>query len=181
MNWRIDENSRIISAACEKHAHKIGGPGKGVLHEETRTIGSEDLKSGWKTDFDTPGGQVEMEFTPAVKANSHPVCDVDSPTGLSCSHNLIVEIIVAEEQTHAKGGKYATPTGSARVLRMQFKVTLTERAGMGISWDEEMPPMYEDVPTSPPHYQGMVDWEGDLASLPPPPDEELEGMGGEQR
>ena len=29
---------------------------------------------------------------------------------------------------------------------------LTERSGMGISWDEEMPPMYEDVPASPPGY-----------------------------
>lgn len=177
MNWRIDEHSRIISAACEKHAHKIGGPGKGVLHEDTRTVGSEDLKSGWKTDFDTPGGQVEMEFHAAVKANSHAVCDVDSPTGLSLSHNLIIEIIVAEEQTHAKGGKYANPTGSARVLRMHFKLTLTERAGMGISWDEEMPPMYEDVPNSPPHYQKMDNWEGDLASLP---DVELEQMGGQR-
>jgi hypothetical protein len=24
--------------------------------------------------------------------------------------------------------------------------------GMGIAWDDEMPPMYEDVPASPPHY-----------------------------
>ena len=35
---------------------------------------------------------------------------------------------------------------------MQFKIVVTERAGMGISWDEEMPPMYEDVPVSPPGY-----------------------------
>lgn len=48
------------------------------------------------------------------------------------------------------------------MLRMQFKVILTERSGMGISWDEEMPPMYEDVPISPPGYTKMEDWEGDL-------------------
>jgi len=29
---------------------------------------------------------------------------------------------------------------------------VTERSGMGISWDEEQPPMYEDVPASPPLY-----------------------------
>ncbi len=78
---------------------------------------------------------------------------------------------MAEEQTAAKSAKYATPTGAARILRMQFKLLVTERSGMGVSWDEEMPPMYEDVPNSPPGYHRMEDWEGDLG-----PDEELEGM-----
>ena len=45
-----------------------------------------------------------------------------------------------------------TPTGAARVLRMQFNLNVTERCGLGISWDEEMPPVYEDVPASPPGY-----------------------------
>ena len=34
---------------------------------------------------------------------------------------------------------------------------VTERAGLGISWDEEQPPMYGDVPASPPSYVGNVD------------------------
>lgn len=46
------------------------------------------------------------------------------------------------------------PTGAARVLRMQFKLTVTERSGLGIAWDDEVPPTYEDVRTlSPPTYQ----------------------------
>ncbi|KAH3680820.1 hypothetical protein WICMUC_000171 [Wickerhamomyces mucosus] len=45
------------------------------------------------------------------------------------------------------------PTGSARVLRMQFKLILTERSGLGIAWDDEVPPMYDDVSAlSPPTY-----------------------------
>lgn len=36
---------------------------------------------------------------------------------------------------------------------MHFNVVVTERAGLGISWDEEQPPLYEDVPLSPPNYQ----------------------------
>jgi len=171
MNYRLDEHTRIISAACPKHAHKVGGEGKGILHENTRSIGGDDLKSGWKTDFDTQGGQIEFEFMAVIKANSHPLCDVESPTGLAATHNFVLEIIVAEEQTAQKAGKGATPTGAARVLRMQFKVVVTERSGMGISWDEEMPPMYEDVPNSPPRYHQMEDFEGDLG-----PDEELENM-----
>ena len=35
---------------------------------------------------------------------------------------------------------------------MSFNLVVTERAGMGISWDEETPPLYENVPDSPPGY-----------------------------
>lgn len=45
------------------------------------------------------------------------------------------------------------PTGAARVLRMQFKLPITERSGLGIAWDDEVPPTYEDVSNlSPPTY-----------------------------
>ena len=149
----------------------MGGEGKGILHEDTRSIGGDEIKDGWKTDYDTQGGEITMEFMASIKHNSRPVCDVDSPTGLTVNHNLVLEIIVAEEQTAGKNTKGAMPTGSARVLRMQFKTTVTERSGMGISWDEEMPPMYEDVPSSPPVYARIEDFVGDL-----PSDESLEHM-----
>ncbi|KAF6222193.1 hypothetical protein HO133_001279 [Letharia lupina] len=171
MNWKIEENSKIISPACPKHTNKVGGEGKGILHEDTRSIGGDEMKDGWKTDYDTQGGEITLEFMAAIRPSSQPVCDVDSPTGLTVHHNLVLEIIVAEEQTTGKSTKGAMPTGSARVLRMQFKTTVTERAGMGISWDEEMPPIYEDVPSSPPVYAGMEDFVGDL-----PADESLEHM-----
>lgn len=49
------------------------------------------------------------------------------------------------------------PTGAARVLRMQFKLIITERSGLGIAWDDEVPPTYEDVSTlSPPTYDRAV-------------------------
>lgn len=35
---------------------------------------------------------------------------------------------------------------------MHFNVVVSEREGLGISWDEEQPPLYEDVPASPPTY-----------------------------
>ena len=171
LNWRLEEISKIISAACPKHAAKIGGEGKGVMHEDIRTLANDDLKSGWKTDFDTEGGSIDFEWSAAIKANTNPCCDVTSPTGLEVSHSLVLEIVVAEEQTMGVGIDRAVPTGTARVLRMQFKVVLTERSGMGISWDEEMPPMYEDVPHSPPGYIQADDFHGDLGE-----EEDLETM-----
>ncbi|SCU80209.1 LAME_0B02036g1_1 [Lachancea meyersii CBS 8951] len=45
------------------------------------------------------------------------------------------------------------PTGAARVLRMQFRQVITERSGLGIAWDDEVPPTYQDVRLlSPPSY-----------------------------
>ena len=171
MHWRIDETFKIVSEACKKHAAKLGGEGKGILNEETREIGRDEIKEGWKTDFDTEGGMIECEFSASIKPGSNPLCDVESPTGLGVTHNLAVEIIVAEEHCTNKNPKQAIPTGSARVLRMHFKLTVTERAGMGISWDEEQPPMYEDVPVSPPSYAKMSDYDGE-----PLPEEPLDRM-----
>ncbi len=56
---------------------------------------------------------------------------------------------------------------------MQFTLLITERSGLGISWDEEQPPMYDDVPASPPGYGRAVieEYEGE-----PLPYEELDRM-----
>ena len=153
MMWRIEEHSKVISTPCAKHAHKVS-EGKSILHSETRVLGNEDLKGGWKSDFDTIGGEIIMEFEASVatKSGHKAVCDVDSATGIEVKHNLVIELIVAEEFCPNRNASLVTPTGAARVLRMQFALIVTERAGMGISWDEEMPPVYEDVPPSPPGY-----------------------------
>jgi hypothetical protein len=160
-SWSIEEYSKMVSPACAKHAHKIGGEGKGVLHDNTRTIGFEELKGGWKTDFESGDGQVEMEFKASIKASKTPVCDVESPIGFLVSHSLVVEVIVAEEYVpNIKKPQLSTPTGTARILKMSFKLMVTERGGLGISWDEEQPPIYTDVPASPPGYIQMDDYVG---------------------
>ncbi|KAG9579116.1 hypothetical protein KCU97_g12600, partial [Aureobasidium melanogenum] len=51
LTWRIEEQEKFVSPACHKHMGKVGGEGRGIQHEHTRDIGSDDLKSGWKTDF----------------------------------------------------------------------------------------------------------------------------------
>lgn len=186
MMWRIEEHQKIVSTACAKHAHKIGGEGKGVLHQETRIIGHNEEKSGWKTDFDTAGGEISMDFEASINPTTNPVCDLDAPSGLEAKHNLVIELIVAEEFCPNRNTRLITPTGAARVLRMQFHLHVTERSGLGISWDEEMPPMYEDVPASPPGYtildgpnamdgaSAMEDYRG--SPLPLPDYEELDRM-----
>lgn len=180
MMWRIEEHQKIVSTACPKHTHKIGGDGKGILHQETRVIGHNEEKSGWKTDFDTAGGEVSMQFEASINPTTNPICDVETPDGLEAKHNLVIELIVAEEFCSNRNTRLMTPTGAARVLRMQFNLNVTERSGLGISWDEEMPPVYEDVPASPPGYNKishdsvMEDYQG--SPLPLPEYEDLDHM-----
>ena len=154
LSWRIEEHSKVISTPCAKHAHKVS-EGKSILHSETRVLGNDEIKGGWKSDFDTVGGEINMEFEAslAARSNHRATCDVDaSSSGIEVKHNLVLELIVAEEFCPNKNTQLITPTGAARVLRMQFALIVTQRAGMGISWDEEMPPVYQDVPDSPPGY-----------------------------
>lgn len=124
------------------------------------------------------------EVREGLRNGANVCCDIEDPNeGIFVSHLLVVEIVIAEESitvnkkapkklaltpvssqnSSANGNNNqegsppnvsGTPTGSARVLRMQFKLCMTERSGLGISWDDEVPPTYEDVRAlSPPTYE----------------------------
>jgi len=68
------------------------------------------------------------------------------------THQLVVEMVVSQEWAPVNKPSLVTHTGVGRILRMHFGTILTERAGIGISWDNEAPPIYQDVPPSPPAY-----------------------------
>ena len=95
-SWRIDESSKVISSSCPHHHSKICGDGKGILHEDVCTVGSGELKNGWKADYSS-GGRIEMEIMVGMPAHMNAACDIESPCGIKVSHNLVVEMIVAEE------------------------------------------------------------------------------------
>lgn len=157
LSWRIEEHSSNISLPCPAHKHKVGSKAKeGIPHKDMTIIGSKELKSGFKNDFDfhPGGGKIEVEFQACVNPKGKHVCDVKSPptTGYTVFHLFIVELILTERQAQSNERVYTTPTGSATLVKMQAKVILTERAGLGIAWDEEQPPVYDDVPSSPPAY-----------------------------
>jgi hypothetical protein len=164
LTWRLEETQKVISPACAKHAAKLGNveeSKKTLSYQEVRTIGTDEMKSGWKSDYSSPDGTVELEFPFGIQAGTHPVCNLKATDGIEVSHVLIVEMIVAEELAPIKKPTQFTPTGAARVLRMNFNITVTERAGLGISWDEEQPPLYENVPASPPAYGNSELFDGE--------------------
>lgn len=73
----------------------------------------------------------------------------------------------SDNKSNATSSKIVgVPTGGARVLRCQFRLPITERSGLGISWDDEVPPIYQDVSfVSPPSYDKLVESLGKLTHL----------------
>lgn len=175
------EEVRTVSHGEVKSGWKSDFSGRGHI-EMVAEISAANFSTGLNkhialkssTDKDLDDGN--------LRNGANVACDIDDSTlGVFVSHTLIVEMVVAEELIHAVKKKTKTdnslapvnsagggagspevntsastgvPTGAARVLRMQFKVVLTERSGLGIAWDDEVPPTYEDVRTlSPPTYQ----------------------------
>ncbi|CAF9906383.1 MAG: hypothetical protein GOMPHAMPRED_004688 [Gomphillus americanus] len=152
--WLVEEHAKVVSPACAKHGTKVGGIGKGIEHESERTIGEGEIKDGWKLDWNSgENGTCAIEIPCLVNTGRKPSCDVRDSTGLEVKHRVMLEMIIFEEIAANKKMTQWNNTGSARVLRFSFQILITERAGEGVSWDEETPPMYEDVPRSPPGYK----------------------------
>jgi arrestin-related trafficking adapter 1 len=143
ITWRIDEMAKVLSRACEAHTLKLStSEGRGILYKDRRTVGEGDCKSGWTQNF--PRGKIECVIHVGTSPRARAACHVDAMSGVHVSHKLVIECVVAEEVYQEKGGQYQT-CGDPLKLRMLFPMLISESQGMGISWDEEIPPRYEDV------------------------------------
>lgn len=176
-----DKHSAMAAAAAPSSDTAANSSGrKGIARVETRSVGGKDLSSGWKTDYSPEsGGEVELELPYHCHAPDHsghslfisaggsthrhsaPVCDLKARDGTEVTHSLVVELVVVQEYAPLAQPKHTTPTGLARILRMHFATVITERAGLGVSWDNEAPPVYQDVPPSPPAYMEELDLEAE--------------------
>ncbi|EFW99802.1 arrestin n-terminal domain containing protein [Grosmannia clavigera kw1407] len=158
LTWRLEETNKAVAPACERHMpHGPNEPDtevkKGVLRSDTRIIGEKMLLSGWKSNYSGPEeSYVEFELDYFLGKNSKFSCDTKSQDGTEVTHQLMVEMVVSQEWAPSAKPGIVTQTGVGRILRMHFNDILTERGGMGVSWDNEAPPIYQDVPPSPPSY-----------------------------
>lgn len=142
-------------AHAKKGKHRVQKNDKDE-YEENVTVASGEYKEGWKSDF---SGKGKIEFNGTnITIPSSVCCRVEDPVfGLTVSHVLVIELVIAEETQTARSSRQTIPTGAARVLRMQFNIIVTDRSGLGISWDDEVPPVYADVPLSPPDYANVAE------------------------
>ncbi|EPY51560.1 endocytosis regulator [Schizosaccharomyces cryophilus OY26] len=144
VSWRIEEQIKAQINPCTEHE----GSRKPHVYRETRLLGNDEHRTGWKVD----GDRILFEIPVSTSLLSKPICDVtlDGQYSLSIAHQLIFETIVVEEIN-------ARPVNSnARILRMKVNLPLTERGGLGVSWDEECPPMFSSVGPSPPPYEHAI-------------------------
>ncbi|KAK4119602.1 hypothetical protein N657DRAFT_684245 [Parathielavia appendiculata] len=157
--WKLEETIKTVAPACGRHSPKLGQGveeqhnKKGVLRTETRVIGEKTLFSGWKSNYSSPtDSMIELELDYSLAKHAKYACDSKSRDGTEVTHQLMVELVVAQEWAPMNKPSLVTHTGVGRILRMHFGTILTERGGIGISWDNEAPPIYQDVPPSPPAY-----------------------------
>lgn len=161
ISWRIEEHTSAITPACLKHAHKLGPSNetssahrindRGKLRRACpREIGHGHLKRGWKTDY--ASSEIEAKIIICLNSSLNPVCDIKSVSGLEVWHRLALVIVIAEEKVVGGNPELVSPTGKVRVLCTSFKVVVTERSGIGTSWDNELPPVYENIGGGPPEY-----------------------------
>lgn len=178
-SWKLEESVRTVARACERHADpEEDGDHESnrVVRTETRIIGEDSIPPTWKAEYSATTGHADLEFDFGLHAQRplalHPspasryACDVtsnaDSPTDseVQVTHSLMLELVVSRARAATSQPDVATETGTGRILRMRFKVFLSEE-GEGVAWDDEAPPLYEDVPPRPPGYD---DGEGDVIS-----------------
>ncbi|KAL2313529.1 Endocytosis regulator [Schizosaccharomyces pombe] len=156
ISWRIEEQIKAQINGCSTHT----GTKKPYIFKETRLLGNNEHKSGWKED----GDRIIFEIPISTSLLSKPICDVsfDGQFSLYIAHQLILETIVVEVMN-------SHPINSnARILRMKVNLPLTERGGLGVSWDEECPPMFNSVGPSPPAYEQVARSSPTDIPLPPP-------------
>lgn len=171
ITWRLEETNKAVAPACTKHrVNETTAEGeeeqqrrvakKGIQRTDTRIIGEKALFSGWKANYGSVSDSlVEMDLEYHLGRHAGFTCDArprdGSRTNLMphVSHQLILEMVVSQEMAPTGKPSQSAPTGVGRILRMHFSTVLTERAGIGISWDNEAPPIYQDVPPSPPAYE----------------------------
>jgi hypothetical protein len=165
LSWKLEEIVTTVAPACQKHAPKVPQENdadddgnktkKGVARSDTRVIAHADMQSGWKADYHSANGSIEAEIAYGTGGSSSRSvsCDLSGRDGTEVTHRLVVEMVVAQEYVPLTHTRHVTPTGIARILRMNFGVVITDRAGLGVSWDNEAPPIYQDVPASPPPYE----------------------------
>lgn len=170
---------RVVAHGDVKSGWKSDFSGKGRI-ELVADIMALDCSTGLRPHVAAKSStDAQHDDVPGMLNEATISCDIEDPElGVYVSHVLVVEIIVAEEVVQAPKGLHGegltpvtsvgsvssasgisvgVPTGSARVLRMQFKINITERSGLGIAWDDEVPPTYDDVSAlSPPTYERLA-------------------------
>lgn len=152
--WRIEEQEKISSIDC-RTTNENEEPAK---IEITKLIGSGEVswsKNPWKPK--TQAGEVSADFNVKINPRKAIPSVQSNELNLDVKHNLIVDMLVIEEYYSKTNPSWCVPTGQVRLLRLPVSIFVAKCGDTGLPWDEELPPMYEQVPGSPPEYLDKID------------------------
>lgn len=160
IEWTVKELETAISTPCSRHSTTH----EPITHKHSRDLADQALRGGWKVDYSSD--TIELDLPCALLPQLSTQTDTSfNPPGTrqehKISHVIEIELIAFREWAYLKSLHAATSTGEAKRLQTQFALSVTTRAGMGIAWDDEQPPLYQDVPESPPMYPHVSDYEGE--------------------
>lgn len=162
----FSEETRTVSHGEIKQGWKSDFSENGLI-ELVANISVANLSTGFVNHISSRSSNdvIATSNKEGLRHDANFACDIDDPElGIFVSHSFVVEVVVAEEITRSVEKNCPNinpelpviagiPLGLARVLRMQFKLIMTERSGLGIAWDDEVPPTYNDIRSfSPPNY-----------------------------
>lgn len=172
--WKSDFSGRgIIEMVVEISAYNSSsGLNKHITKKTSDDLDIDEIESGLEhnanvtCDINDPTIGIYVSHTLVVEAvvaeeiiQNHEKREKKSNAKHTPTNTLSPQSSIGSMQnvtglsTNPSTNTIGVSTGAARVLRMQFKIILTERSGLGIAWDDEVPPTYEDISTlSPPTY-----------------------------
>lgn len=165
VSWKLEETITTIQPACDKHRPEDASE-ESMTKTQTRVLGEKHLHDGWKSDYSGPDGSVDLEFEYKINQGRSSktrefkyACDSNT-LNTKITHTLHIEMVVSKEYAPEGKPELSQPTGFGRCLRMAYDVAMTEHPGIGVSWDIETPPLYQDVPAAPPLYpEGPISYQ----------------------
>lgn len=156
LTWALHEIITTSSPACPRHRPEtVTQTGQlGLTYTDVRILGSKDVYRGWRCTYDGIKGAADIEFDYTVtKGNEiQYACDTRTPDGTEIRHLLEIEVVANKESAPVGKPLLVEQTGTFRSLKLRRNITLTEHPGSGISWDNEVPPIYQDIAAGPPAY-----------------------------
>ncbi|CAI4219084.1 unnamed protein product [Parascedosporium putredinis] len=136
-----------------RHPVTPDGPGIPIFHSEPlqvrRSLPETDAPHNSQVLYPSGRNNLTMALdgltTKLVQEDSRAprfVCDTVTAQGTQISHSLLVELIVSRARAPASKPDALVDTGTGRILRMRFRVYLTDKPGSRVAWDDEAPPSH---------------------------------------
>ncbi|KAH6961745.1 hypothetical protein BKA56DRAFT_561269 [Ilyonectria sp. MPI-CAGE-AT-0026] len=156
VSWKFEETIQHSFPLCKHHATPFKTANEPTT--DIRVLAKGILRKVWETDGIRGDGTTDLKFSYAIDRQRFPgrecrhACDVKPFYGLAVKHTLEIEVFLSQETAHVLKPDVVTPAPKGFFYRLRFDINLTRYADGEVNWDEDTPPVYQDVASQPPAY-----------------------------